>query len=117
MKIRPIKNEQDYQSALKKIEALWDAAPDTPEGDLLEILSILVENYENKHHHISPPDPIEALRFRMDQLGLKKVDLGKYLGGRNRATEILQGKRKLTVNMMKTLHHELGIPAESLLAK
>jgi HTH-type transcriptional regulator/antitoxin HigA len=117
MNVDLIKNEKDYRSALKKIEALWDAVPGTPEGDLLEILAILVENYEDKHHRISPPDPIEAIRFRMDQLGMKKADLGRYLGGRNRATEILQGKRNLTVKMMKTLHHELGIPAESLLAK
>lgn len=84
---------------------------------MLEILTILVDDYEDKYHHISPPDTLEAIRFRMDQWGMNKAGLGKYLGGCNRATEILQGKRNLTEKMMKALHHDLGIPAESLLAK
>lgn len=84
---------------------------------MLGILTILVEDYEEEHHLISLPDPIGAIRFRREQLGLKEADLGKYFGGRNRATEILPGKRNLTVKIMKTLHRKLGIPAESLPAR
>ena len=116
MKIKPIKNQKDYKSALKRIELLWDAKPNTPHGDELEILATLVEAYEDKKFPIIPPDPIEAIKFRMEQLGLKRADLAVYLGGRNRVTEVLQGKRNLTVKMLVVLHKELHIPAESLLA-
>ena len=116
MTIRPVKTERDYKKALKEIEKLWEAKPNTPAGDRLEVLSMLVEAYEQKHYQVEPPDPIEAIRFRMEQLGLTPSDLAKILGGRNRASEILNKKRKLTVEMMRSLRKHLAIPAESLLA-
>jgi HTH-type transcriptional regulator / antitoxin HigA len=114
--IKPIKTERDYNKALKEIEKLWDAKPDTAKGDRLEVLVTLVEAYEQKHHRIDPPDPIEAIKFRMEQLELKPSDLADILGGRNRVSEILNKKMKLTVEMMRSLRKRLAIPAESLLA-
>ena len=116
MTIKPIKTERDYQKVLTQIEKLWDAKPNTGKGDRLEVLVTLVEAYEQKHYKIEPPDAIEAIKFRMEQLGLKQSDLAKYLGGRSRASEILNRKRKLTVDMMRSLRKHLDIPAESLLA-
>lgn len=116
MTIKPIKKERDYQTALKEIERLWDAKPNTPKGDRLEVLATLVEAYEQKHYKVEPPDPVEAIKFRMEQLGLKSSDLAKILGGRSRVSEVLNRKRKLTVNMMRSLRKRLDIPAESLLA-
>jgi HTH-type transcriptional regulator/antitoxin HigA len=115
MTIKPIKTERDYQNALKEIEKLWDAKPNTPMGDRLDVLVTLVEAYEQKHYKIEPPDPIEAIKFRMEQLELKPSDLARILGGRNCASEILNKKRKLTVEMMRSLHKQLGVPADSLL--
>ncbi len=115
MTIKPIKTERDYQNALKQIEKLWDAKPNTAKGDRLEVLVTLVAAYEEKHYKIEPPDAIEAIKFRMEQLGLKQSDLAKYLGGRSRASEVLNRKRKLTVNMMRSLRKHLDIPPESLL--
>ena len=116
MTIKPIKTERDYQKALKEIEKLWDAKPNTPKGDRLEVLVTLVEAYEQKHYKVEPPDPVEAIKFRMEQLGLKASDVAKILGGRSRVSEILNRKRKLTVDMMRSLRKRLDIPAESLLA-
>ena len=116
MKIKPIKTGRDYRNALKEIEKLWNAKPNTPTGDRLEVLVTLVESYEQKHYAVDPPDPIEAIKFRMEQLGLKPSDLAKTLGGQSRASEILNKKRKLTVEMMRSLRKQLAIPAESLLA-
>jgi len=116
MTIRPIKTEGDYQKSLKEIERLWDAKPNTPKGDRLEVLVTLVEAYEQKHYKVEPPDPVEAIKFRMEQLGLKASDLAKILGGRSRVSEVLNRKRKLTVDMMRSLRKRLDIPAESLLA-
>ena len=116
MEIRAIKTDSDYKASLKRVDDLWESKPDTKEGDELEILITLIEAYEEKHHPIYPPDPVEAIKFYMDQMGLRKVDIAKYLGGKNRVTEVLQRKRKLSLKMIKTLHSELGIPAESLLA-
>ena len=115
MTIKPIKTERDYQNALKQIEKLWDAKPNTAKGDRLEVLVTLVEAYEEKHYKIEPPDAIAAIKFRMEQLGLKQSDLAKYLGGRSRASEVLNRKRKLTVDMMRSLRKHLDIPPESLL--
>ena len=95
---------------------LFDAKPNTLNGDLLEILETLVEAYEQKNFKIFPTDPIEAIKFRMDQLGLKQSDIAKVIGGKNRASEILNRKRELTVQMMRDLHRKFNIPAESLLA-
>ena len=116
MTIKPIKTERDYRTALKEIERLWDAKPNTPKGDRLEVLVTLVEAYEQKHYKVEPPDPVEAIKFRMEQLGLKSSDLAKILGGRSRVSEVLNKKRKLTVEMMRSLRKHLAIPAESLLA-
>jgi HTH-type transcriptional regulator/antitoxin HigA len=116
MTIRPIKTERDYHKALKEIDRLWAAKLDTSQGDRLDVLVTLVEAYEQRHYKIEPPDPIEAIKFRMEQLELKQADLAKILGGRSRASEVLSKKRKLTVDMMRSLHKHLAIPAESLLA-
>ena len=116
MTIKPIKTERDYRKALKEIENLWDAKPNTSMGDRLDVLVTLVEAYEQKHYKIDPPDPIEAIKFRMEQLDLKPSDLAKILGGRSRVSEVLNRKRKLTVEMMRSLRKHLAIPAESLLA-
>lgn len=113
--LKPVKTKADYKKALKTIDKLWNAKPNTPEGDVLEVLTILVEAYENEHYPIAPPSPIEAIRFRMEQGGLRKVDLAPFLGGRNRVTEILNGRRNLTAKMIKQLYEGLGIPPESLL--
>ncbi len=115
MTIKPIKTERDYQATLNEIQRLWNAKPNTPKGDRLEILVTLVEAYERKHYKIEPPDPVEAIKFRMEQLGLKSADLAKILGGRSRVSEVLNRKRKLTVDMMRSLRKRLDIPAESLL--
>ena len=116
MNIKPIKTRKDHKEALKIIDELFNAKPGTPDGDLLEILVTLVEAYEQKHFYIPPPDPIEAIKFRMDQLGLKQSDLADAMGGKNRVSEILNRRRELTVKMMKELHRKYNIPAESLLA-
>ena len=116
MNIRPIKTKKDYEETLKKVEKLFDAKPDTTDGDLLEVLVTLVEAYEQKHFNIAPPDPIEAIKFRMGQLGLKQSDIAEVIGGKNRASEILNRKRELTAKMMRDLHRKFNIPAESLLA-
>lgn len=115
MDIKPIKTKKDYEAALKKIDRLFDAKPNSLNGDLLEVLVTLVEAYEQKNFKIFPPEPIEAIKFRMDQLGLKQSDIAKVIGGKNRASEILNRKRKLTVQMMRDLHRKFNIPAESLL--
>ena len=116
MTIKPIKTERDYRNALKEIEKLWNAKPNSPKGDRLDVLVTLVEAYEQKHYKVEPPDAVEAVKFRMEQLGLKSADLAKILGGRSRASEVLNKKRKLTVDMMRSLRKHLGVPAESLLA-
>ena len=116
MTIKPIKTERDYQTALKEIERLWNAKRNTPKGDRLEVLVTLVEAYEQKHYKVEPPDAVEAIKFRMEQPGLKASDLAKILGGRSRVSEVLNRKRKLTVDMMRSLRKRLDIPAESLLA-
>jgi len=115
MNIRPIKSEEDYQKAISRVSELWGAAKDTPEGDELDILITLMEAYEIKYYPIAPPDPIEAIKFRMEQLGMNNSDMIKYLGSQSRVSEILNGRRKLTLNMIRSLYKELKIPAEVLL--
>lgn len=117
MKIKPIKTKEDYKSALRVIQKLWDAEPNTPQGDTLEILITLVEAYEEKHYHIDPPDPVEAINFRMEQRGLRRVDLAHIMGGKNRVSEVLSRKKPLTLKMIKNLHNEMGIPYESLIGE
>lgn len=116
MDIRPIKTEKDYSTSLNRIEELWGAKKDTPQGDELDLLVTLVESYEMKHYPIAPPDPIDAIKFRMEQMGMTKTDMVKYLGSQSRVSEVLNRKRGLTLGMIKTLYKELKIPAEVLLA-
>lgn len=115
MEIKPIKNEADYQEALDEIELLFDAAPDTTEGDRLEVLTTLVEAYEEKHYNISMPDPVEAILYHMESRGLTRRDLEPYIGSRARVSEVLNRKRPLTMEMIRNLHKGLGIPAEILI--
>jgi HTH-type transcriptional regulator/antitoxin HigA len=114
MDIKPIKTEKDYAAALKEIEKLFDAEPGTEEGDRLEILSTLVEAYEDEHYDIPAPDPIEAINYFMESRGLTRADLEPYIGSRARVSEILNRKRPLTLSMIQRLHIGLGIPAETL---
>lgn len=116
MQIKPIKTEQDYLHSIKRIEKLWGAKKDTPQGDELDLLCTLVESYEMKHFPILPPDPIDAIKFRMEQMGMTKSDMTRYLGTQSRVSEVLGRKRPLTLKMAKTLFKELKIPAEVLLA-
>ena len=116
MEIRPIKTEQDYNDSIKRIEELWGAKKDTPQGDELDLLVTLVESYEMKHYPIAPPDPVDAIKFRMEQMDMTKADMVKYLGSQSRVSEILNRKRKLTLSMVKSLYKGLKIPAEILLA-
>jgi HTH-type transcriptional regulator/antitoxin HigA len=115
MNISPIKSKRDYERALSRIEHLMDAKPGTKAGDELDVLTTLVEAYEAKHYAIFPPDPIEAIKFRMDQLGMTRKDLEAMLGGRGRVSEILSGKRGLSLEMIRRLHRTLRIPLESLI--
>jgi HTH-type transcriptional regulator/antitoxin HigA len=115
MDIRPIKTEQDYEASLAEIERLWGAEMDTPEGDRLDVLMTLVEAYEEKHHSIAPPDPIDAILFRMEQEGLDRKGLEPYLGGSGRVSEVLNRKRPLSIEMIRRLWKGLHIPLESLI--
>lgn len=115
MDIRPIKTKADYRRTLKEIETLMDAAPHTAKGERLDVLVALVEAYERKHFTLDLPDPVEAIKFRMDQMGLSPKDLEPMIGRRNRVYEVLNRKRPLTMKMAWRLHQGLGIPAESLI--
>ena len=115
MEIKPIKTKADHGAALKEIEALMAAEADTPEGERLDILVTLVEAYERKHYRLDLPDPVEAIRFRMEQKGMTPKDLVPMIGRINRVYEVLSRKRPLTLAMIQRLHSELGIPAESLI--
>lgn len=115
MDIRAIRTKLDYRRTLKEIETLMDATPNTPKGERLDILVALVESYERKHYALDLPDPIEAIKFRMEQRGLTPKDLEPMIGQRNRVYEVLNRKRPLTMKMAWRLHCELGIPAESLI--
>ena len=114
MKPKLIKTEKEYRAALRRIEEIFDAKPRTPEGDELDLLVTLVELYEDRTFPIGLPSPVEAIKFRMAQQGLRPKDLAPYLGGANRVSEVLGGRRALTVGMIQKLHHELGIPADVL---
>lgn len=115
MKIRPIKTEADYKTTLKEIEDLMSAEAGSPEGDRLDVLVTLIEAYERKHYQIGFPDPVEAIKFRMEQQGLTVDDLVPVIGRKNRVYEILARKRPLTLRMIERLHESFSIPAESLL--
>lgn len=115
MEIKPIRNEVDYEKALERLETIFDAKKGTDEGDELEILSILIDNYENQNFPIEMPDPISAINFRMEQLGLKQKDLVKTIGFKSRVSEIMNKKRKLTLDMIRKLNTDLKIPTEVLI--
>lgn len=115
MKITPIKNEKDYQNALNRLEKIFDAKLGTQKGDELEILSILIDKYENEHFPIEMPDPIEAIKFRMEQMGMKQKDLAEVFGFKSGVSEILNRKRKLTLEMIRKLNTKLHIPTEVLI--
>lgn len=115
MEIRPIKTEADYEATLKEIEGLMSAEADSPQGDRLDVLVTLVEAYEREHYPIGFPDPVEAIKFRMEQQGLSVEDLVPVIGRKNRVYEVLARKRPLTLRMIEGLHETFSIPAESLL--
>ena len=115
MKLRPIRTQTDYQEALREVELLFDAQPNTPEYDQLDILSTLVEAYEKKLFPIELPDPIEAIHYYMDTRGWSRRDLEPCLGSRARVSEVLSRKRSLTLEMIRKLNQELGVPAEILI--
>jgi HTH-type transcriptional regulator/antitoxin HigA len=115
MNIKPIKTKVDYRAALKEIEALMTARAGSPEGERLDILVTLVEAYEKRHFHFDLPDPVEAIKFRMEQMALAPKDLVPMIGQINRVYEVLNRKRPLTLQMIRRLHQKLGIPAESLI--
>ena len=113
--IKPIKTEEDHDAALKEIERLMDAKPDTPEGDRLDVLTTLVGAWEQEHHRIEDPDPIEAILHRMAALGLARKDLEPMIETRARVSEVLSRKRPLTINMIRKLNEEMRIPADVLI--
>ena len=113
--VRPIRTRRDHEAALKEIERLWGARSGTPEGDRLDVLATLVDAYEAKHYPIDPPDPIEAIKFRLDQQGLTRKDLVKILGTRTRVSEILNRRRNLSIGMIRQLNKKLGISADVLI--
>ena len=115
MNLKPIKTKKDYQQALNRLEVIFDAKKETKEGDELEILGILIDQYENEHFPIDLPDPIEAIKFRMEQLGYTQTDLAKVVGLKSRASEILSKKRKLSLDMIRQLHDKLNIPTDVLI--
>ena len=115
MDIRPIKTENDYKAALEEVEHLFNAAPNSPEGDRLEVLTTLIEAYEEKHYSIPLPDPVEAILYYIESRGLSRRDLEPFIGSRARVSEVLNRKRPLTIGMIRKLHKGLGIPAEVLI--
>ncbi|ENM5730742.1 DNA-binding protein [Vibrio mimicus] len=114
MQIKPIKTAEDNRAALARIEQLWDAEPNTPEGDELEVLATLVEAFEEANYPIDAPDPIEAIKFRMEQQGLEDKDLVPFLGQRSRVTEVMSRQRRLSISMIRKLNAGLRIPLDSL---
>jgi HTH-type transcriptional regulator / antitoxin HigA len=116
MYIKPIRNDADLQEAFKRLEIIFQAEAGTPEFDEMEILVTLIEVYENKHHPINAANPIDAIKFRMEQQSLTPKDLETYIGPSGRVSEVLNGKRPLSLRMIKNLHHGLNIPYESLLS-
>ena len=114
MEIKPIKTDKDYDKALERLELIFDATPNSKEGDEAEILSLLIDNYESKNHPIGPPDPIEAIIIRMEEMNLKQKDLVGVIGGKSRVSEILNKKKRLTVEMIRELERILHISASVL---
>ena len=115
MKLRPIKTAKDYEKALERLELIFDAKLGTPQGDELEVLSILIDNYEKQQYPIELPDPIEAIKFRMEQLGYSQKDLVDIIGFKSRVSEILNRKRKLSIEMIRKISKSLSIPSDVLI--
>jgi len=115
MNITPIRTEEDYQEALKRLNEIFDAPTGTPESDEADILGLLIEDYEKEHYPIDAPDPIEAIKIRMEELNLKQVDLIPEIGGKSRVSEILNRKRRLTVDMIRKLSEKLNLPVNILI--
>jgi HTH-type transcriptional regulator / antitoxin HigA len=113
--LKPIRSEADYESALAEVERLWGAKSGTPDGDRLDVLATLIDAYEAEHYPIDPPDPIEAIKFRMAQQGLTRKDLEPIIGTRTRVAEVLNRKRGLSIDMIRRLHERLGISADVLI--
>ena len=116
-KLKPIKSEEEYDHALQRMEEIFHALEGTEEGDEAEVLALIIEDYEEKYHPIGHPDPIEAIKFMMEQKNLKQKDLAEILGYRSRVSEILSGKRKLNLEMIRKLHEKLNISYESLIGR
>jgi len=114
MNIRSIKTEEDYNAALERLEVIFDAKQGTPEGDELEILRVLIEHFENEHYPIGLPDPVEAIKFRMEQMGYNQSDLAEIIGQKSRASGILNRERKLSLEMIRLLHKTLNLPTDVL---
>ncbi len=115
MEIKPIRSNRDYEKALERLELIFEAKKNSKEGDELEILGILIDQYENEHFPIGMPDPIEAIKFRMEQMGYNQTDLANIVGLKSRASEILNKKRKLSLEMIRNLHERLRIPTDVLI--
>jgi HTH-type transcriptional regulator/antitoxin HigA len=115
--VKPIRTEADYETALAEVERLWGAKAGTPKGDRLDVLATLIDAYENEHYPMDPPDPIQAIKFRMDQQGLSRKDLEGIIGTRTRIAEVLNGRRGLSINMIRRLNQKLGIPADILIRR
>jgi len=113
--VKPIRTEADYDAALAEVERLWGAKSGTPKGDRLDVLATLIDVYENEHYPMDPPDPIEAIKFRMEQQNLTRKDLEGIVGSRTRIAEILNRRRGLPINMIRRLHEKLGIPSDVLI--
>ncbi len=113
--VRPIRTKRDYEAALKEVERLWGAKAGPRDGDRLDVLATLIDAYEAEHYPMDPPDPVEAIKFRMEQQGLTRRDLEEIIGTRTRIAEVLNRKRGLSITMIRRLHERLGIPAEVLI--
>jgi HTH-type transcriptional regulator / antitoxin HigA len=113
--VNPIRTAQDYKNALAEVEALWGAASGTTDGDRLDVLATLIDVHESQHYPMDPPDPVEAIKFRMEQQGMTRKDLEGIIGSRGRIAEVLDRKRGLSIAMIRRLHTKLGIPAEILI--
>lgn len=113
--VKPIRTDTDHEAALEAVAVLWGAPAGTPDGDRLDVLATLIDAYEAQHHPMDPPDPVEAIRFRMEQQGLTRKDLEGIIGTRTRIAEVMNRKRSLSITMIRRLHDQLGIPAEVLI--
>jgi HTH-type transcriptional regulator/antitoxin HigA len=115
--VKPVRTKRDYEAALKEVERLWGAKSGTRDGDRLDVLATLIDAYETEHYPMDPPDPIEAIKFRMEQQGLTRRDLEEVIGTRTRIAEVMNRKRGLSVGMIRRLHERLGISAEVLIKR